>query len=74
MHQAQSAITPGGPFGSWLIPSTAGTAHLTVKVTSLLDGSASEFDQDVPFQLQGDITLGNGVGGNALDAISVTLH
>lgn len=74
VHQPRIAITPGGPFGSWLIPSTAGTAHLTVKVTSLLDGSASEFDQDVPFPLQGDITLGTGVSGTALDAITVTLH
>ena len=62
------AIVPGDTFGTWAIPSTPGTAHLTVTVTSLFDGTTSQFDQDVPFQVQGDIELG------AHDAITVTLH
>lgn len=62
------AIVPGTEFGGWAIPSTPGTAHLTVNVTSLFDGTSSEFSQDVPFVLQGDITLGSD------DSISVTLN
>jgi len=61
-------IVPGRGFGSWAIPATPGTAHLVVTVTSLFDGTKSQFDQDVPFQLQADITLG------ANDAISVTIR
>lgn len=59
------AISPGASFGTWQIPATPGTAHLKVPVTSLLDGSVSAFDQDVPFQLRATITLG------ADDAITV---
>jgi hypothetical protein len=58
-------IAPGSSFGTWAIPSAPGTAHLKVAVTSLLDGSVSTFDQDVPFQLRGTVTLG------ANDAITV---
>jgi len=58
-------IVPGSEFGTWAIPSTPGTAHLKVSVTSLLDGSVSAFDQDVPFQLRATITLGAG------DAVTV---
>ena len=60
------SIVPGEDFGSWAIPSTPGTAHLAVTVTSLFDGTTSQFDQDVPFQIEADITLG------ADDAITVT--
>jgi hypothetical protein len=66
--QPQLAIVPGTAFGSWAIPAAPGTAHLRVGVTSLFDGSASTFDQDVPFQVQGDVALGTN------DAISVTLR
>jgi len=59
------SIAPGAQYGTWAIPSTPGTAHLTVAVTSLLDGSTSTFDQDVPFRLGATITLG------ADDAITV---
>jgi hypothetical protein len=59
-------IRPGADFGTWAIPATPGTAHLIVPITSLLDGSKSAFDQDVPFQLRALITLGPD------DAITVT--
>ena len=59
-------IAPSSRFGTWVIPGSPGTAHLKVAVTSLLDGSVSSFDQDVPFQLRATITLGAG------DAITVT--
>ncbi len=61
-------IVPGTEFGGWAIPSTAGTAHLVVGVTSLFDGTSSEFSQDVPFAVQGDVRLGSD------DSISVTLN
>jgi hypothetical protein len=59
-------ITAGSDFGSWAIPATPGTAHLKVAVTSLLDGSVSAFDQDVPFQLRATIAVG------ADDSLTVT--
>jgi hypothetical protein len=40
------SIVPGATFGSWAIPPTPGTAHLKVAVTSLYDGTSSQFDQD----------------------------
>ncbi|MDP9027469.1 MAG: hypothetical protein M3N46_07910, partial [Actinomycetota bacterium] len=61
-------IAPGAEFGSWVIPSTPGTAHLVATVTSLFDGTSSQFDQNVPFRVQADVALG------ANDAISVTLR
>jgi hypothetical protein len=59
-------IAAGSEFGTWAIPATPGTAHLKVAVTSLLDGSVSTFDQDVPFMLRATITVG------ANDTIVVT--
>ncbi|MEO6116540.1 MAG: hypothetical protein ABIP33_09165 [Pseudolysinimonas sp.] len=65
VHYPTIRIAPGSDFGTWAIPATPGTAHLKVGVTSLLDGSVSAFDQDVPFKLHATITLG------ADDAITV---
>jgi len=42
-------LQPGTAPGSWLMPSTDATAHLTVDVRSLFDGTVSTFDEDVPF-------------------------
>jgi hypothetical protein len=42
-------LQPGPQPESWLMPSTSGTAHLTVDVQSLFDGTISTFDEDVPF-------------------------
>ncbi|MEZ5189784.1 MAG: hypothetical protein R2717_02070 [Schumannella sp.] len=39
-----------GAFGEWIAGPAPGTAHLTVEVQSLFDGSVSTLDQDVPFQ------------------------
>jgi hypothetical protein len=58
VREPQISIEPGRRFGSWSIPPAPGTAHLVVKVTSLFDGSVSTFDQDVPFEVEADITLG----------------
>ena len=64
----QIRIVPGEEFGSWAIPPTPGTAHLVVKVTSLLNGSVSEFNQDVPFRVAATVTL------DAEDDVRVTLR
>jgi hypothetical protein len=64
-HYPAIRIVAGSDFGTWAIPSTPGTAHLKVGVTSLLDGTVSAFDQDVPFRLRATITVG------ADDAITV---
>ncbi len=66
VHEPQITIEAGRRFGTWSIPPAPGTAHLVVKVTSLFDGTVSTFDQDVPFAIEADITLG------ADDAITVT--
>ena len=47
-----------GPFGSWIAGPAPGTAHLTVEVKSLFDGSLSTFDQDVPFEARYVVTVG----------------
>jgi len=65
MSYPRITIAPGSQFGTWAIPAAPGTAHLKVAVISLLDGSPSTFDQDVPFQLRATITIG------ADDAITV---
>ncbi|MEO8261465.1 MAG: hypothetical protein ABI566_02750 [Pseudolysinimonas sp.] len=46
-----------GPFGTWIAGPAPGTAHLTVEVKSLFDGSVSTFDQDVPFQARYSVTV-----------------
>ncbi|MEP6843917.1 MAG: hypothetical protein ABJA11_10365, partial [Pseudolysinimonas sp.] len=66
VHYPMIRITAGSDFGSWQIPASPGTAHLTVAVTSLLDGTVSTFDQDVPFQIRAAVDLG------ADDAVTVT--
>jgi hypothetical protein len=42
-------ILPGAEFGTWLVDGRNGSAHLTVDVQSLFDGSIDEFDEDVDF-------------------------
>ncbi len=42
-------IAPAGKPGTWQVPRTEGTAHLTVRVRSIFDGTVSTFDEDVPF-------------------------
>ncbi|MBS1897431.1 MAG: hypothetical protein JSS88_08710 [Actinobacteria bacterium] len=39
----------------WRIPPTSATAHVTLDVKSLYDGSVSHVDEDVPFQVDGTI-------------------
>lgn len=41
----------------WIIPSAAGTAHITVEIQSLFDGEITDRDEDVPFLVGGQITM-----------------
>jgi hypothetical protein len=43
--------------GSWRIPSTEAVAHIDVDIRSLFDGSISQVSEDVPFLMQGSITV-----------------
>lgn len=45
------SLRAGDRSGEWIVPLTAGTAHLIVDVRSLFDGSVSTFDEDVPFSV-----------------------
>jgi hypothetical protein len=51
-------IVPDHDSGKWLVPYTTATAHLTVKVQSLFDGSIRDYDKDVPFKLSYSIVIG----------------
>ena len=39
----------------WRIPSTPATAHIALEVKSLYDGTVTEVDEDIPFQVDGTI-------------------
>ncbi|GAA5145711.1 hypothetical protein GCM10025768_03300 [Microbacterium pseudoresistens] len=51
----QVTVVPDG--ANWKIPPTSATAHITVEVQSLFDGSITEMDEDVPFRLDGTIVI-----------------
>lgn len=55
-------IVPGTAADTWLVPETTGTAHLTVAVKSIFDGSLSTVDEDVPFTVSYLVTLQPGGG------------
>jgi hypothetical protein len=50
-------VVPAGRVREWLMPSSAGAAHLTVDVKSLFDGSVSPFDANVSFTSSVRLTL-----------------
>ncbi len=52
------SIVPDQDSGKWLVPNSTGEAHLKVKVQSLFDGTVSQFDRDVPFQISYSIEIG----------------
>lgn len=56
-------LEPGETFGTWLVPSTEGVAHLVVDVQSLFDGSISTFDEDVRFTVSYLVTIRPGDAG-----------
>lgn len=50
-------IDPSAAFGQWQVTQAPATAHLTVDVKSLFDGSVSTLDEDVPFTVSYDIRI-----------------
>ena len=68
VHDPEPELEPG-PFGTWIAGPAPGTAHLTVEVQSLFDGSLSTFDQDVPFQAHYSVRFdGDELVLNVIDA------
>lgn len=53
--QPQVTVAPDG--GSWKIPTTDAVAHVDVEIQSLFDGSIEPLSEDVPFQVNGTITI-----------------
>lgn len=45
------SVLPGDEYGTWEVPPTPFTAHLTVQVQSLFDGAVTTFDDDVPLEV-----------------------
>ncbi|MEO5535055.1 MAG: hypothetical protein ABIR17_07990 [Pseudolysinimonas sp.] len=50
-------IVASATFGQWSVPPTTGTAHLTVDVKSLFDGTVTTFDDDVEFTVRFGVTI-----------------
>lgn len=48
------ALAPSG--AGWQIPATDASAHLTVRVQSIFDGTVSTLSEDVPFAIKGTVT------------------
>lgn len=55
VQQPTVSVEPDG--ANWQIPATDAVAHITVDVQSLFDGSIDEVSEDVPFQVNGTITI-----------------
>ena len=53
--QPQVTVVPDG--GNWQIPTTDAVAHVEVEIQSLFDGSIDPVSEDVPFQVNGTITI-----------------
>jgi len=54
-QQPQVTVEPDG--SSWMIPATDAVAHIEVDIRSLFDGSIEHVSEDVPFQVNGTITI-----------------
>ncbi|MFK3677530.1 hypothetical protein ACI2IP_07345 [Microbacterium sp. NPDC090218] len=53
--QPEVSVAPDG--GQWQIPTTEAVAHVEVEIQSLFDGSIDPVSEDVPFQLNGTISI-----------------
>ncbi|SJN17150.1 hypothetical protein FM104_01260 [Microbacterium esteraromaticum] len=53
--QPKVTIQPDG--ANWAIPAVDAVAHIEAKIQSLFDGSVRDFSEDVPFQVNGTITI-----------------
>lgn len=65
-EQPTIALEPDG--ANWAISRTEGTAHITVDIQSIFDGSVRHLDEDVPFYMTGTVTMLN--DGTAAIAIT----
>ena len=54
---AQPTVTVVPDGGHWKIPPTDAVAHVEVEIRSLFDGSVQDVSEDVPFQVNGSITV-----------------
>lgn len=53
--QPKVTVVPDG--GQWRIPTTDAVAHVDVEIKSLFDGKIQAISEDVPFQVNGSITI-----------------
>lgn len=54
-RQPTVTVVPDG--AGWRIPSTDAVAHIEVEIRSIYDGSLRNVSEDVPFRVEGDITV-----------------
>lgn len=54
-QQPHVAVEPDG--AQWRIPTTEAVAHIDVKIRSVFDGSVHDVSEDVPFQVDGTISI-----------------
>ena len=55
----QLVVVPSATPGQWLVQETPGTAHLVVDAQSLFDGRRYTIDEDVPFTVSYQMTIGS---------------
>jgi len=55
VQQPTVTVVPDGD--GWRIPSTDAVAHIDVDIRSIFDGSLRDVDEDVPFTVDGQITV-----------------
>lgn len=60
VHYPKVSIVPGEQSGTWLVPPVVGSAHLSVDVRSLFDGTVETLDEDVTFTISYLLTLPDG--------------
>ncbi len=53
----QPTVTVVPEDGHWQIPTTDAVAHVEVEIKSLFDGKVQAISEDVPFQIDGSITI-----------------
>lgn len=55
VQQPVVTVVPDG--AGWRIPSTPAVAHIDVEIRSIFDGSLREVEEDVPFRVDGQISV-----------------
>jgi hypothetical protein len=54
---AQPTVTVEPDGAHWQIPPADAVAHIDVDIQSLFDGSVEHVSEDIPFQVDGSITI-----------------